>query len=292
MKPTAFLLLLATLLCTAHLAGAQGTPTPIPATAIALSVPMKDGNGEALKLSGRLCLPPGTTTPRVVLFNHGKLDDPRGTELKTCDNEQAQWFLARGFAVAYVHRRGNGASGGTLAEDAPCLNPNWAIRDGLEGARDIEAIVAHLASLPQLRHDGMVVQGHSAGGWATIAFGAMKDPRVVAMLNFAGGRSCNNVGQVMQAMAAFAEASNTPMLWIYTANDYWFPASIAANFYKAYTKAGGKADFHALPPYGHGGEMDGHMFWAGDGASAIWGPIVEAYLKQRGVMGADGKAAP
>lgn len=256
-----------------------------------LSVPAKEADGTAVQLSGRLCLPQGAVKPRVVLFNHGKLDDPRGTVLKTCDTEQAQWFLGRGLAVAYVHRRGNGKSGGSVAENTACANPNWAVRDALEGARDIEAIVAYLASLPQLRHDGMVVQGHSAGGWALIGFGALKDPRAPALLNFAGGRSCNNAGQIANAAASFGALSTTPMLWIYTANDLWFPPGDVKLFYKGYTQGGGRADVHALPAYGST-QMDGHMFWQGEGATAIWGPIVETYLKERGVMGADGKAAP
>jgi len=256
-----------------------------------LSLPAKEANGTAVQLSGHLCLPQGVVKPRVVLFNHGKLDDPRGTVLKNCDTEQAQWFLARGFAVTYIHRRGNGKSGGSLAENTACANPNWAIRDAQEGARDIEASVAYLASLPQLRHDGMVVQGHSAGGWATIGFGAYKDPRVMALLNFAGGRSCNNPGQIANASADFGAMSATPMLWIYTANDLWFPPADVKALYKGYSKGGGKADVHALPAYGST-QMDGHMFWQGDGATAIWGPIVETYLTERGVMGADGKAAP
>jgi hypothetical protein len=50
--------------------------------------------------------------------------------------------------------------------------------------------------------------------------------------------------------------------------------------YQAYSHAGGKAEFHPVGAYGD----EGHLLWAGDGGSDIWGPPVEAYLKKRGVL--------
>ena len=259
---------------------------------IALSIPMKDGDGEALKLAGRLCLPQGAVKPRVALLNHPAAIDPARAEMIACDSEQAQWFLARNFAVAVMQRRGFGATGGHVADNPACGRKRDAVLSaGLEGARDIEATVAYLASLPQVRPDGMLVQGLSAGGWATIALGAYKDPRVAALLNFAGGRDCGNVNEVASAAFGLGEASNVPMLWVYAANDLYFPPSFARAVHQGYTKGGGKADYHALPAYGET-RNDGHNFWNRKGASPVWGPIVEAYLKERGVMGADGKAAP
>ena len=104
-----------------------------------------------------------------------------------CSSETAQWFLQRGFSVAFVLRRGFGTTGGTWEEDAgPCNRPDF-IRPGLESARDIEATVAYITSLPGIRPDGAVVAGVSAGGWATLAYNAVSHPKVVALLDFAGG---------------------------------------------------------------------------------------------------------
>ena len=44
-----------------------------------------------------------------------------------------------------------------------------------------------------------------------------------------------------------------------------------------YTAAGGKAEFHLLPPWG----KDGHGFMNGRGAAAIWGPLVERFIAGR-----------
>jgi dienelactone hydrolase len=279
-------LLLATL---GEPAAADTAFDPVP-----LSIPVTDGNGDRFQMSGLLCLPQGATRPRVVLLNHGAFDGAPRPDMIDCKNEQAQWFLARGYAVSLMLRRGYGTSN-RKPEAPPCGRRQDAVlRGGLEGARDLEAAVAYLASLPQVRADGMVVQGHSAGGWATIALGTLKDSRVAGLMNFAGGRTCSeDVSDVVAAAAAFGSVSGAvPMLWVYAANDYWWPGETRATaLYAGYAKGGGKADFHILPTYGSD-RMDAHNFWYQPGASAIWGPIVEAYLKQRGVMGADGKASP
>ena len=258
----------------------------------ALSIPMTDGEGAHLQLAGRLCLPQGAVKPRLALLNHPSAIDPAKDQLTGCDSEQAQWFLARGFAVAFVQRRGYGASGGAVRDAPTCgRGRDPVLRAGLEGARDIEASIAYLAALPQLRPGGMVVQGLSAGGWDIIALGALKDPRVAALLNFAGGRNCGSTDEVASAAYGLGGASTVPMLWVYRANDMFFQPDFVAAIHKAYTRAGGKADLHAMPAYGATGN-DGHNFWNRVGASADWGPMVETYLKERGVMGADGKAAP
>ncbi len=64
---------------------------------------------------------------------------------------QAQWFLARGFAVVYALRRGYGATGGDWAETyGPCNRADYA-RAGLESARDIAAIVNFFYADPSFR---------------------------------------------------------------------------------------------------------------------------------------------
>lgn len=261
----------------------------------ALAIPMINGNGNKLKLAGKICVPQGAMKPRVVLHNHGRARNPHQAVMLGCDGQLAQWYMARGFAVAFMQRRGYGATGGRLVEDpAGCGGQFNYIRAALEGGRDIAATVAFLSVLPYLRSDGMVVQGHSAGGLATIAFGAFNDSRAAALVNFAGGRRCGDVNEAWAAAGAIGEASkaSVPMLWMYAANDYWWPPDYALPLHRAYTSAGGKATYVGLPAYGNS-MMIGHSdIVSGEGASNLWGPPLEAYLKERGVMGADGKAAP
>ena len=97
---------------------------------ISLTIPMTDAQGRQQHLAGRLCVPQGVAgRVRLVLLNHGSPADsgarPRMT-LGGCSTDVAQWFLARGFAVAFVMRRGYGATGGNFAEDhGNCEFPDY-----------------------------------------------------------------------------------------------------------------------------------------------------------------------
>ncbi len=205
-----------------------------------------------------------------------------------CDNEASRWFLSRGFAVAYALRRGYGETGGAWAEEfGGCEHADY-FKAGLETARDIDAVVTGLTSLPYIRHDGAVVVGQSAGGWGTIAYDAVAHPKVAAFVVMAGGRGGhrdnrpnNNCHPELLATAAgrYGSTASTPMLWIYTANDSFFAPPIARAMWKVFTEAGGKAELEQPGPYGE----DGHRLFFGPKGSQVWGPLVERYLAAQGV---------
>ena len=84
-------------------------------------------------------------------------------KLGRCDQEAAQWFLSRGFAVAFVLRRGYGETGGGWAEDPlGCSHPDY-VRGGIETAIDIDAAVAFLTGQPEVKPSDAIVVGQSAG---------------------------------------------------------------------------------------------------------------------------------
>ena len=80
--------------------------------------------------------------------------------------------------------------------------------------------------------------------------------------------------QLIVAAGILGQTATTPMLWIYTENDSYFGPALARSMYQAFIAAGGKADFHLLPPFG----KDGHALFFGTNGSAIWGPLMDAYL--------------
>ncbi len=161
-----------------------------------------------------------------------------------CDAEAVRWFIERGFVVLAGMRRGYGRSGGPYSEGAGgpfgmsgilCDNADFAAA-GLEAAHDLAAMVEYAATLPFARPGGMVVVGHSGGGWGAIAYDAVPHPRVTAFVNMAGGRGGHLHGWpnenchpelLAEAAGRFARTSATPMLWIYTANDSYFAPPIA-----------------------------------------------------------------
>ena len=260
-------------------------------------IPMTDAQGQPHRLSAKLCVPKGSIgKPRLVIINHGSpaaaSDRPKMT-IGSCDSEPAQWFLSRGLAVIYALRRGYGATGGEWAENyGTCNNPDFA-RAGLESARDVGAIVDYASHLPQLRPDGIVVAGVSAGGWATDAYNSVPHPKVVAMISMAGGRGGHRNGEpnnncepsaLAAAAGIYGRTATTPMLWIYAQNDTFFRPEIARALYQAFTRNGGRAEFHAVGPNGD----EGHYLWTSDGGSEVWGPLAEKYLRSRGVLGSNG----
>jgi dienelactone hydrolase len=257
---------------------------------IVLAIPVT-GDGQ---LPTRICRPADAAPARLVIINHGSpasaKDRPRMTPGR-CDQEAAQWFLSRGFVVAFPLRRGYGASGGRWAEDyGPCNQADY-FHAGLETARDIDAAVESLTRLPFIRPDGVVVVGQSAGGWGAIAYDSVAHPKVDAFIVMAGGRGGHmhempsrncHTDRLAEAAGRFGKTATTPMLWVYAANDTYFGPHVAQALYAAFTVNGGRAELKQPDAFG----ADGHTLFYARRGSAIWGPLAESYLSRQLASGA------
>jgi dienelactone hydrolase len=153
----------------------------------------------------------------------------------------------------------------------------------METARQIDAIVDYAVTLPDVDPHGVVVIGHSGGGWGTIADDSRPHPNVAAFINMAGGRgghyhlkADSNCGadQLVEAVRLFAKTSSRRMLWIYADNDSFFGPRLVNKMASAYASAGGKLQIDK--PHSH--ESDGHSLFFDIGGSQIWGPLVQKYL--------------
>jgi dienelactone hydrolase len=269
----------------------QGTPVAVstPIQERQLLVPLAIAQNRVVQLHARLCLPNSAVPATLVLINHGsppQASDRPKMQLGGCDQEAAQWFLSRGYVVAFVLRRGYGETGGDWAEDYfGCGHPDF-VHAGLETAIDIDAAIDFLTRVPEVKPGNAIVLGQSAGGWGTIGYASVQHPKVAAFVVMAGGRGGhrdnrphNNCRPDLLADAAgrFGRTARTPMLWIYTDNDSYFAPPIARAMYRAFTSAGGVADFEQPGSYG----TDGHRLFFGQGGSAVWGPLVDHYLAER-----------
>ncbi len=290
--PRGALLLLAVLL-----AGCGARPEFVPrfyapvGTGDMVLIPMEPGVSNSAALVGRVCRPDLPGPLPVVVINHGSPSRPEDIKLMqptACDSEPAQWFNERGFIVLFALRRGFGGSTGPLVESSgACSSPRY-FRSGLDGARDIEAMLNFAARLPDAQPSGAVVVGQSTGGWATIAYNAVRNPRAGAFINMAGGRGGRATGEpdsncrpdlLVESARRYGESAVVPMLWVYARNDTFFPPDLAEKMVRAYTRAGGKADFVQPVAFGR----DGHGLFYAPGGSAVWGPLVERYLRGRGL---------
>src|SRR5271165_7087711 len=195
---------------------------------------------------------------------------------------QALEFARRGWAVVIVMRRGYGGSDGGWAEGyGSCDNANYAAA-GVAGGADLKTTLEFVSHRPDVDPTRMIAVGVSAGGFATVALTADPPAGLVAAISFAGGRGSRKPDEVcnpevlVRAFYDFGKTSHVPMLWVYAENDHFFGPSIAAQFYSAFTAAGGKAEFVKAAAF----RRDGHGLFSMSG-TAIWTPLVESFLARQ-----------
>ena len=185
----------------------------------------------------------------------------------------AAWLVARGFAVLVPERPGHGATGGKYIEDQGGCDEAEYARSGRKTADAIAAAMSFVRKQAFIRTDGIIVIGHSAGGWGALAL-AGEDPKdVAAIIAFApgrGGRANDFPNQVcaphrlIAAAGEFGKTARIPVTWLVAANDSYFSPTLSRQLADAFRSAGGKVEFRVLGAYG----SEGH-----------WLPETEAGVK-------------
>jgi dienelactone hydrolase len=115
---------------------------------------------------------------------------------------------------------------------------------------------------PFIRPEGVVVIGHSAGAWGTLAL-AGEDPKdVAAIVAFApgrGGHANDFPNQVcaphslIATAGEFGKGARVPVTWLVAANDSYFSPALSRQLADAFRNGGGKVDFRVLAAYGSEG---------------------------------------
>jgi dienelactone hydrolase len=230
----------------------------------------------------------------LVVMNHGvsMSQRERGFFPLVEFRDAAMWFARRGYMVVAPSGSGYGAA----ALDEPerglyslffskvgsCDDPNF--RDAGRAVALIDKwIIEYMTDQKLIVPDNTIVVGQSAGGWAAIALSGENLPAVRAIVAFAagrggrvGGKPDNNCApdRLVEAAGEFGRAARTPMLWIYIENDTFFGPELSRRMHEAYTKAGGNAEYHLLPPFG----SDGHFLVSSRDGLPLWTPLVGAFL--------------
>jgi dienelactone hydrolase len=232
----------------------------------------------------------------LVIMNHGVSLNPtdRGFFPLVEFRDAAMWFARRGnLVVAPV-----GSGYGALAHDLPgpgiygtffskigkCTNPNF--RDaGLAVALVDLWIIEYMTKEKMTVPRDVIVVGQSAGGWAAIALSSQNPPAVRAIITFAAGRGGRVDGKpnnncapekLVESTGEFGRSARVPMLWIYAENDTFFGPALSKRMHDAYTSAGGKAEYHLLPPFG----SDGHFLIGSADSIPMWAPLVSSFLER------------
>jgi dienelactone hydrolase len=184
----------------------------------------------------------------------------------------AAFLVARGFAVLVPERLGHGATGGAYLEDqGGCDEADYA-RSGRATAGQISLALEFMRTQPFVRPDGMIVIGHSAGGWGALALAGEETKSVAAIIAFApgrGGHANDFENQIcaphtlIAAAEAFGRQAKVPVTWLVAANDTYFSPQFSKKLVEAFRAGGGKADFRVLPAY----DSEGH--WLAETESGV-----------------------
>ena len=274
-------------ICVGGLAPATGHAVAV--EEIALQVPVKDAQGHAWTMRGHVCRPATQAQVPLAVVNHGSISNKSeraAMEPEPCDGPIARWFVSHGFAAAFVLRLGHGRVDSPWIESFDCTREGFR-RSGLETARQIQAIVDAASRLPHIAADRVVVVGHSAGGWGTIAYVSQPHANVVAAINISGGRGGHYLNKpnsnchpehLIEAAADFGKTATLPMLWVYARNDSFFGPARALSLQHAFSAAGGIARLVETAESG----SEGHALFYED--PDIWGPPFAEYLAARDAL--------
>ena len=163
-----------------------------------------------------------------------------------------------------------------------CDNPNFHDA-GLAAALLDKWIIDYMTEQRLIVPNNTIVVGQSAGGWAAIALSSRNLPSVKAIIAFAagrggrvGGKPNNNCApdKLVAATADFGRTAHTPMLYI--ENDTYFGPALSGQMHQAYTRAGGSAEYHLLPPFG----SNGHFLIDSADSIPLWAPLVSRFPDQ------------
>jgi dienelactone hydrolase len=197
----------------------------------------------------------------------------------------AAWLVARGFAALVPERPGHGATGGRYLEDQGGCDEADYVRAGRATADAIKVAADFMRGQSFVRQDGMVIVGHSAGGWGALALAGENLEGVAAIIAFApgrGGHANDFPNQVcaphtlLSAAAEFGHSARVPVSWLVAANDSYFSPALSQQLADAFRSSGGRADFRVLPASG----SEGHWLAETEAGVKNAGPELDRALKQ------------
>ena len=239
--------------------------------------------GHSLNLEARIFHPKGEGPFPLVVINHGTPNDiSQARSMKLGFMRPALWFAQNGFLVVVAMRPGFGRSDGPNMEPSgDCASRDY-LRESHDTAAVESAIVASASRLADADKGRIVVVGHSAGGYGAIALADDPPPGVVGIISFAGGRGgddnesiCGGQRRLIEATRTLGVSNRLPQLWLYAANDHFFPPALGHRLFDAYKDGSAEPmTFVELPSFG----TDGHNVF--DGADpSIWAGAVSSFLK-------------
>lgn len=241
-------------------------------------------DGSIYNLEAMLYKPSDDGVYPLILINHGRSSESekrKSPDLVKSYKRQAENLAQKGFTVVVAVRRGYGNSEGS---DSEYSTASTIYQAGLEGAKDVVAVITFMQNQPYVDKQHVILIGQSCGGLVTVASTTKNIPGLVGAVNFAGGLrhtdnrtggwSLGDESYLINTYTSYGRMSKVPMIWIYTENDSYFPSTLSPRMFEAFIKGGGTAKFYLLPPYG----KDGHTFFPSKSNIPTWMPLFDDFL--------------
>jgi dienelactone hydrolase len=194
----------------------------------------------------------------------------------------ARELARRGWTTVAVMRPGYGTSQG---KEPPSQCGNYVSQANF-AAQTLRETIRTIGALSYIDPSRSIAVGHSTGGLGAVATTVNPPDTLVAGISFAGNNGsqylngkldtvCDSA-DVIKAFATFGAGSKIPMLWIYAQNDHHMGPALAQEYYKAFSGAGGKADFEMAPATADG--TDGHMLYSMADEVPVWTPYLDKFF--------------
>jgi dienelactone hydrolase len=193
----------------------------------------------------------------------------------------SRYFASMGFVVLVPTRVGYGVTGGPdLENTGDCDSKRYAA--GVAPAvSETRELLGYAATLPYVDQEHGIVVGESFGGLVAVAMASTDTTGLVAAVSIAGGdggdlrrrvdQPCRP-DQLSETFAAYGRTNRLPTLWMYSANDRVWGPVYPRRWFAAFTGAGGRGQFAALPA----DKNNGHFIFNRN--PQAWHPAFERFL--------------
>ena len=243
-------------------------------------------NGRPVELEVVLFKPPGEDRFPTLVFHHGSTGNGSNPSLFAetfTSSAVVEYFVERGWMVAFPQRRGRGRSDGLYDEgfqpdrSAYSCEKATAIAGAERALDDLDAAADWLRARADVDSTRLLVGGSSRGGILAVAHVARRPDLYLGAINFVGGwlsEGCGDHLSVNRRLFKDGAGFPGPTLWLYGVNDSFYSLGYSRANFAAYTDAGGLGTFHEL----HAGPgRNGHFIV---NYPRLWEAEIQAFLEQ------------
>jgi dienelactone hydrolase len=243
--------------------------------------------GQDVAMHATVLLPSGKGPFPLAVVSHGTTESEKLRQDYDAPAFEtiSSWLVRRGYAVLLPQRPGHGETGGRYLESSGSCDAALYEQAGNTTAEAVKIAIDYAMGYPFIRHGPVLLVGHSAGAWGSLALAASNPEIVRAVINFSGGRGGHSYGvanrncapeRLVEAAAVFGGSAKAKTLWLYSANDSFFSPELSRQMAEAFRNAGGSVEYHLLPAM----PDDGHYLVFLPDSVALWGPIADSFLKR------------